>query len=116
MKPAWRRDLATYLDNFVASHPGMRSGRMFGWPAAYAGRRLFSLAVDDGIVAKLPADSMAAAVGKGAKRWTPRGRPAARRTQRPTGGWMMFRPKDLRAAESIAPFLEIAARHVTDRS
>jgi hypothetical protein len=116
MKPAWRRDLAFYLDNFVASHPGMRTGRMFGWPAAYAGRRLFSLAVDDGIVAKLPADSMAAAIAKGAKRWTPRGRPAPRRVKHPAGGWMIFRPKDLRTAEAIAPFLEIAARYVTDRS
>jgi hypothetical protein len=115
MKPAWRRDLAFYLDNFVASHPGLRSGRMFGWPAAYAGRRLFSCAVDDGIVAKLPADAVPAALASGATRWTPRGRPAARRS-RLSGGWMIFRPKDLRAAQAIAPFLEIAARHATDRS
>jgi hypothetical protein len=116
MKPAWRRDLAFYLDNFVASHPGMRFGWMFGWPAAYAGRHLFSLAVDDGIIAKLPAYSMAAATAQGAKRWTPRRRRPARRTKGPTDGWMIFRPKDLRAAEAVAPFLEIAARHVSDRS
>ena len=116
MKPAWRRDLAFYLDNFVASHPGMRSGKMFGWPAAYAGRRLFSCAVDDGIIAKLPPDAVPAAIAKGAKRWAPRGRPRGRQSQSSTGGWMIFRPKDLRAAQAIAPFLEIAARHVTDRT
>jgi len=115
MKPSWRRDLADHLATFVATHRGLRSGRMFGWPAAYAGRRLFSCAVDDGIVAKLPPESRQTALAQGAKPWTPRGRPASKGPKKPTGGWVMFRPKDHRAAAAIGPYLEIAARYVADR-
>jgi hypothetical protein len=114
MKASWRRDLADHLAHFVAVHPGTRSGRMFGWPAAYAGRRLFSFAVEDGIIAKLPPDAMAAARAKGAKPWTPRGRPAAKRSKQPKAEWVVFTPKDARAAEAINPFLEIAARYVVN--
>jgi hypothetical protein len=31
-----------FLDEFVASHRGTRVGRLFGQPAAFAGRRVFA--------------------------------------------------------------------------
>jgi len=34
--------LRTFLDEFVAAHRGTRVGRLFGQPAAFAGRRAFA--------------------------------------------------------------------------
>jgi hypothetical protein len=98
------RTLEAYLAGFVAEHAGLRLGRMFGAPAAYAGRKLFSCVIGDGITAKLPPDAFELALTKNATRWTPRGRTMT--------GWVIFRPDNPRAFESVGPFLEIAARHV----
>lgn len=108
----WRKDLEDYLSRFVAGHRGLRFGRMFGVPAAYAGRKLFSCAIDDGIVAKLPPDALTAALAKGAMRWAPRPPKLGAAGKATRAGWVMFRPKSAVAAEAIRPFLEIAARHV----
>lgn len=97
MKPSWRRDLADYLAAFVESHRGLRTGRLFGRPVAYAGRRVFASAYQDGIAAKLPPDVLHVALEKGAAKWK--------------RGWVIFRPRDARAVERIGPFLEVAARH-----
>jgi hypothetical protein len=98
MKPSWRSDAAGYLAAFVASHRGLRSGRLFGQPVAYAGRRLFASACEDGIAAKLPPDALEVALQKGgAAKWK--------------RGWVIFRLADASAAHRIGPFLEVAARH-----
>jgi hypothetical protein len=97
MKPSWRSDLAGYLAAFVASHRGLRSGRLFGRPVAYAGRRVFASACEDGIAAKLPPDALNAALERGAAKWK--------------RGWVIFRFTDTSAAHRIGPFLEVAARH-----
>jgi hypothetical protein len=101
---SWRRELEQVLSRFVASHRGLRLGRLFGVPAAYAGGRLFACATADGIAARLPSSALDAARAGGGAPWTPRGR---RRRD-----WVVFRPGTARAADAIGPFLEIAARHV----
>ena len=117
MQASWRKELELYLVAFVASHRGLKLGRLFGVPAAYAGRQLFACAIEDGITARLPASALEAAIAKGAASWTPRGRSVARSSVAATRGrrtrsWVIFRPRSARALETIAPFLEIAARHV----
>ena len=113
MRVAWRKDLEDYLAAFVAGHRGLRLGRMFGMPAAYAGRRLFSCAFEDGITAKLPPDALAAALEQGATPWRPiPPKPNAAPKASKPNRWVIFRPRTRRAAEAIGPFLEIAARYV----
>jgi hypothetical protein len=99
----WRRDLEAFLSRFVAGHRGLRFGRLFGVPAAYAGRKLFSYAIDDGLVAKLPPAARELAIAKGARPWAPRNRQMAH--------WVIFRPGTASATDALVPFLEIAARH-----
>jgi hypothetical protein len=109
----WRQDLEEYLAGFVAGHRGLRFGRMFGMPAGYAGRRLFSCVFEDGITAKLPPEAMAAARKHGATPWNPIKRSTTARPKAPRETpWVIFRPRTRRAADAIGPFLEIAARHV----
>jgi hypothetical protein len=100
---SWRRDLEDDLSRFVAAHRGLRLGRLFGARAAFAGRRVFSSVTTEGITVRLPDSAIHAALARGATRWAPDGRPR--------GEWVIFRRRSTRAGE-IAPFLEIAARHV----
>ena len=104
MHVAWRKDLEQLLTTFVADHRGLSTGRLFGTPGAYAGRKVFACVVGDGITLRLPADAQQTAIDRGGQRWTPIGR---RMT-----GWVIFKPTSAQAAASLAPFLEIAARHV----
>jgi hypothetical protein len=107
VRVAWRKDLEQLLAAFVAEHRGLRSGRMFGWPGAFAGSKLFACVAADGIAAKLPAAAHEAALAQGARRWTRNGRPLRE--------WLIFRPATPRQAAALATFLEIAARHVAER-
>jgi hypothetical protein len=101
---AWRKDLEQLLNSFVADHRGLSIGRLLGAPSAYAGRKVFACVVNDGITIRLPPDALQTAIDRGGQRWTPIGR---RMT-----GWVIFKPASAQAAASLAPFLEIAARHV----
>jgi hypothetical protein len=100
---AWRKDLEQLLNAFVAEHRGLETGRLFGAPGAYAGRKLFACVVVEGIAVRLPADAQRAAIERGGRPWTPIGRRMA--------DWVVFKPPSAAAAAAIAPFLEIGARH-----
>ncbi len=47
------------LDNLLLSHPLVRPGMMFGFPAYYAGKKLCICLYDNGVGIKLPASSVA---------------------------------------------------------
>ena len=102
MRAAWRKDLEHVLNAFVADHRGLRTGRMFGLPGAYAGRKLFACVYQDGLTVKLPSDARTVALDRGAIPWTPMGRRMRE--------WVLFRPESPQAT-GVLPFLEIAARH-----
>ena len=102
MQVRWRKELEEYLSRFVAAHRGLRFGRLFGLPAAYAGRTMFSCVVEDGITARLPVSALESALDKGAARW---------RGSRSQPSWVIFRPKTSRQTDAVSVFLEIAARH-----
>lgn len=124
-----RRDLKAALDTFVAAHRGLRSGRVFGRPAAFAGRRVFARLTDEGVQLRLPAsfrEPEASGPPSGASREAfraLRARPSARRPVRQSakrdGGsraasssvWITVTPSS-RAAARLEILLEQAARYV----
>ena len=100
----FRSELRPFLEEFVDSHRGLRLGKMFGLPAAYAGRRLFACLIEEGIIVRLPQDIARREIGNGAKPFSRRGRAM--------GSWVMFSPRTRADAQRLSPVLEIAARHV----
>jgi hypothetical protein len=106
VRAAWRKDLEHVLQTFVADHRGLRTGRMFGLPGAFAGRKLFACVVQDGLTVKLPGTARSAALDRGA---TPRA-PMGRRMRE----WVLFRTESAPVASSVLPFLEVAARHAAE--
>ena len=105
MPIAFRADLEPFLAEFIDHHRGLRTGRMFGLPAGYAGRRLFVCLVEDGLIVKLPEHI--------AKDEVRRGKAALFiRQGRPSKAWVKYKPRTAREASRLAPILEVAARHV----
>lgn len=111
-----RRDLRAALEGFVATHRGLRMGKVFGSPAGFAGRRVFARFSDDGLQLRLPAharelterEPTAAARGpRGAKGSAhgPKGRPPR------AAGWTTVTSGSPLAAR-LEILLEQAARHV----
>lgn len=103
----FRADLDTFLREFITEHRGVRLGKMFGLPAGYVGRRLFTCLMEDGIIVRLP-NEVARREIRG------RGTPYGRRG-RMMGSWVMYRPRDAVDARRLVPVLEIAARHSAER-
>jgi hypothetical protein len=93
-----------FLSEFVACHPGLRLGSLFGRPAAYAGRHVFARVMANGIACRLPADE--------ARRWLKQGARAAS-AQRGTEGWVVFPPRWTADPVRLEAVLERAVQHVT---
>jgi hypothetical protein len=47
-------DHKTVLDDLLLGHPGVRPGKMFGFPAYYAGQKLCICLYEQGVGVKLP--------------------------------------------------------------
>ena len=47
------------LDDLVLSHPNVQPGKMFGFPAYYAGKKLCICLYEQGVGVKLPEQSAA---------------------------------------------------------
>lgn len=105
MAMAFRVDLQPFLIEFVERHRGLRIGRMFGSPAAYAGRRLFVCLTADGLIVKLP---------QGVAREEVCRRKAAPFVYRgkPSKTWIEYSPQSTTDMNRLVPVLEVAARHV----
>ena len=82
-----------FLDEFVASHRGTRVGRLFGQPAAFAGRRVF------------------ARVSRGGLEYRTM-RPLGRRGRQPTCEWIRVRPATDRDYVKLVRLLEGAIQAV----
>ena len=102
-----RAILQSFLTEFIDQHAGVRPGRMFGRPGAYAGRRLFAALVEDGIIVRLPEEVARREIAAGAAPFSRRGRVM--------GSWVKYRPHTLAEARRLAPILELSARHVAER-
>jgi hypothetical protein len=103
----FRSDLQPFLVDFIEHHRGLRTGRMFGLPAGYAGRRMFVCLIEDGLIVKLPE--------RFAKEELRRGKATAfARRGRPSRAWIKYVPRSVSEAHRLAPVLELAARHVAE--
>lgn len=51
----YRADHLAVLREMLAEYPGVREGRMFGYPAFYVGRRMFACVHGAGVGIKVPA-------------------------------------------------------------
>lgn len=105
MSIPYRRELASFLEEFAEQHRGVRLGRMFGLPALYVGRRLVASLIEDGVIVRLP-DELAKREQKAG------GRPFSRRGSRPSRSWVLYQPATATAARRLTPILEIAAREM----
>jgi hypothetical protein len=84
-----------FLDEFVAAHRGTRVGRLFGQPAAFAGRRVFARVSRRGLEYRAYATS----------------RPR-QRGRRPDPAWILVRPATDRDYVKLAQLLERAIQGV----
>lgn len=108
MSIPFRSDLERFLAEFMEQHRGTRLGQMFGLPAGYVGRRLFTCLIEDGIIVRLPDE-----VARDEIR-SRRASPYSNRAHE-MGRWVMYRPRTVTHARRLAPMLELAARHVAER-
>ncbi len=53
--PRYREDVRLVLQELLPAQEGVRAGKMFGFPAWYAGRRLFACVYGEGVGLKVPA-------------------------------------------------------------
>ncbi len=63
--PTFNPHLQPVLDDLLLAHPLVRAGKMFGYPAYYAGKKLCACLYEQGVGLKLPA----AAVERLIRRW-----------------------------------------------
>jgi hypothetical protein len=104
----FRSDLQRFLVEFMEQHRGTRLGKMFGLPAGYVGRKLFTCLVEDGIIVRLPEEVARREIR------SKQGAPYSRRGHA-MGAWVMYRPRHAIHLRHLAPMLELAARHVAER-
>ena len=80
-----------FLDEFVATHRGTRLGRLFGEPAAFAGRRVFARVSRGGLEYRVQTV-----------------RHSARKSHHSNAGWVLVRPATDRDYVRLIPLLERA--------
>jgi hypothetical protein len=95
-----------FLSDFVSAHRGLRLGRLFGRPAAFAGRRVFACVMEDALIVKLPIDLARREIAHGARLHI--------RDGRIMRAWVSYRPRTSVAAQRLWPILEMAVRHAAD--
>ena len=97
MKPKWNEAVRPVVDELLLPLPGVRPGKMFGYPAYYTGRRMFACLYGPGVALKLPPADVDRLLGRtGITRFEPLGRKM--------GGWVMIvrkRPGDLRRLRKL---------------
>ena len=105
----WNPEVAEALAEAAGELPGTRLGKMFGYPALYAGRKLFACAYGDGIALKLPVEVVAALVEEeeGFEPFQPYGKARMR-------AWVFLRAKDREAVHARVDLLEQAAGFVAE--
>ena len=104
----FRHDLQRFLVEFMEQHRGTRLGKMFGLPAGYVGRKLFTCLVEDGIIVRLPEEVARREIR------SKHGAAYSRRAHA-MGAWVMYCPRNSIHLRHLAPMLEIAARNVAER-
>jgi hypothetical protein len=104
----FRRELQSFLAEYAEEHRGVRLGYMFGLPAIYAGRRLVSCLIEEGIIIRLPLELAREEIR------SRRGVPYNQHSRR-TGNWVLYTPKSAGAARALVPIVERATRYQAER-
>jgi hypothetical protein len=98
MKAKWNEAVQPFVDELLLPLPGVRPGKMFGYPAYYTGRKMFACLYGPGVALKLPPADVDRLLGRtGMTRFNPMGRMTMR-------GWVMIvrkRPGDLRRLRDL---------------
>lgn len=104
----WNTEVATALMESADELPDTRVGKMFGYPALYAGGKLFACAYGDGVGLKLPGEVVAALIKKeGFEPFQPYGKARMRK-------WVFVKAVDRDAVHARSYLLEQAARFVAE--
>lgn len=105
-EPGWNRDVAAALIEAAEGLPDAKVGKMFGYPALYAGGKLFACAYGDGVGLKLPAEVVGALVEQeGFEPFRPYGKAGMRE-------WAFLKATDRETVHANAALLEQAALFV----
>lgn len=90
-----RIDLQEVLRDLLRHAPNVRERPMFGYPAFFAGGRMFACLSEEGVGLKLPAARVAGLLdGAGIQAFRPHGKPPMRE-------WVHVVPQDGEPAESL---------------
>ena len=95
------------LDGLLLGLPAVRPGKMFGYPAYYAGEKLSICLVEDGVGLKLPADRVAALLTEDphTSPFQPLGRPKMRE-------WLQINPQSAEDLTAYLPVFEASVQFV----
>jgi hypothetical protein len=103
----WNEEVARALVEVAGDLPDTRMGKMFGYPAVYAGGKLCACAYGDGVGLKLPAQVVAVLVDdEGFEPFRPYGRGGMRE-------WVFLKATDGGAVHARADLFEQAAAFVS---
>ncbi len=103
----FNQNFKTALDGLLLGLPDVRPGKMFGYPAYYAGEKLSICLVADGVGLKLPADRVAAFLAEDphASPFQPLGRPKMRE-------WLQINPDSPEDLKAYLPVFEESLQFV----
>ena len=95
------------LDAMLLDLPGVRPGKMFGYPAYYAGEKLSICLVEEGVGLKLPAERVNALLAEDPQTspFQPLGRPKMRE-------WLQINPVESGDLEAYLPVLKESLQFV----
>jgi hypothetical protein len=100
-------DHKAVLDDLLLPHNLVRAGKMFGYPAYYAGKKLCICLYEDGVGVKLPAASAAKLLDDDANvtPFQPLGRPKMRE-------WVQINLKNARDYRAYLPVFDESIRYL----
>jgi hypothetical protein len=76
----YNQNVKETLDSLLLKFPGITAGKMFGYPAYFAGKKLFACVYEDGVGIKVPEDLAKDLINtEGVKYFQPMGRPRMKR-------------------------------------
>jgi len=64
VKPKFNPENKKVLDSFLLEIPGIKPGKMFGYPAYYINKKLFACIYEEGVGIKIPEDRVNELIGR----------------------------------------------------
>jgi hypothetical protein len=64
VKPKFNPENKKVLDSFLLEIPGIKPGKMFGYPAYYINKKLFACLYEEGVGIKIPEDRVNELIGR----------------------------------------------------